>query len=73
MALAMGASNYAGYGWLAYTVFGLCFILCSLPGWLFIIEATVKRSKYIEYVSAGWTALMYLSLGGIPMLKSLLL
>lgn len=73
MALAMGASHYAGYGWLAYAVFGLCFILCSLPGWLFLKDATVKRSKYIEYVSAGWTTLMYLSLGGVPMLKSLLL
>ena len=73
MLLAMGASYYAGFGWLAYAVFGTCFILFSLPAWLFIHRATIARSKYIEYASAGWTALMYFSLGGIPMLKSLLL
>lgn len=72
MSLAMGASYYAKYSWLAYTVFGLCFILCSLPGWLFLKKATIKRTKYIEYASAIWTALMYLALGGVPMLKALL-
>lgn len=73
MALAMLASNYAGYGLLAYLVFGLFFLLCSTPGWLFLVAPTVKRTKYIEYASALWTGLMYLSLGGIPMLKTLLL
>jgi UbiA prenyltransferase family len=73
MLLAMGASHYAGYGWLAFTVLVICFVLFSLPGWLFLKNPTVKRSKFIEYASAGWTALMYLSLGGIPMLKEILL
>jgi 4-hydroxybenzoate polyprenyltransferase len=72
MTLAMGASFYANYGWLAYVVFGGCFLLCSLPGWLFLNQITVKRAKYIEYASAVWTGLMYLSLGGVPMLIALL-
>ncbi len=72
MSLAMGAAHYANYTLLAYVVFGCCFILCSLPGWLFLKRISVKRSKYIEYASAAWTGLMYLSLGGIPMLNTLL-
>lgn len=72
MVLAMGAAHYANIGWLAYIVFGFCFLLCSFPGWLFLYKTTLKRSKYIEYASAAWTALMYLSLGGIPMLINLL-
>jgi 4-hydroxybenzoate polyprenyltransferase len=71
--LAIGATHYAGYGWLAYIVLGSFFAICVLPALLFIAKPTAKRSKLIEYASAGWTALMYLSLGGIPMLNSLLL
>lgn len=70
--LAMGASHYAGFGWLAYLVLSVFFIICGLPGFSFILKPTAKKSKYIEYASAIWTALMYLSLGGIPMLKALL-
>jgi len=72
MLLAIGASQYAGYGWLAYVVLGSFFALCSLIGFLFLQMPTTKRSKQIEYASAAWTALMYLSLGGIPMVKELI-
>ena len=72
MLLAIGASHYANFSWLAFVVFGFVFLLNSIPGWLFIKQPTVKKSKYIEYASALWTALMYLSLGSIPMLKNLL-
>lgn len=72
MALAMGASHFAGYGTLAYVIFALCFAICTLPGFMFLRRPIAKSSKYIEYASAAWTALMYLSLGGIPMLKTLL-
>ena len=72
MALAMGAVYYAGFNPIAYAILGFLFMLCSLPGWLFLSKITVKRSKYIEYASAAWTAFMYLSLGGIPMLIALL-
>ncbi|XOV68857.1 MAG: UbiA family prenyltransferase [Fluviicola sp.] len=70
--LAIGATNYAHYGWLAFTILSFCYVLCALPGLLFLTNPTKKRSKMIEYASAVWTALMYLSLGGIPMLSELL-
>lgn len=72
LSLAIGASYYAGFGRNAtYTLIPF-FLLCATPGVLFILKPTVKRSKFIEYASALWTALMYLSLGGVPMLKMLL-
>ncbi len=72
MLLAMGASVYTNYGWMAHLVFALFFVLCSLPGWMFLIKPTVKKAKLMEYASVIWTALMYLALGGIPMLTNLL-
>jgi len=72
MLLAMGASRYAGYDWLAYAILGSFFVGCSLIGFLFLQTPTTKRSKQIEYASAAWTALMNLSLGGIPMLTELI-
>ncbi len=72
MSLAIGASFYAGYGWVAPVTFGLFFVLFSLPGWLFIHRPTPRKTKLIEYSSAAWTALMYFSLGAIPMIKSLI-
>ena len=70
--LSMAASAYAGYGILAYIVLGALFIICALPGVLFLVNKTRKLSKMIEYASALWTVGMYLSLGGIPMLQKLL-
>jgi 4-hydroxybenzoate polyprenyltransferase len=72
MALAMGASYNAHYSSIAYLIYALCFLVFSVPAWLFLNKKTKKRSKLIEYASAGWTFTMYLSLGGIPMLKTLL-
>lgn len=73
MALAMGASNFADFGWPAYIFFSVFFVLCAWPAVLFIKQPSPQRSKYIEYASAAWTGLMYLALGGIPMLKSLVI
>lgn len=72
--LALGAANYAGYGSLSIVVFSCLFAVFSLPGflWVFKENRTEKLSKFIEYSSAAWTALMYLGLGGIPMLKTML-
>lgn len=72
MALAMGASYNAGYSGFAYLIFALCFLVFSIPAWMFLAKKTQKRSKLIEYASAGWTFTMYLSIGAIPMLKTLL-
>ena len=70
--LAIGAMHYANYGVSAYLILVGFYILCAIPGVLFLIQPTIKRSKFIEYSSALWTALMYLSLGAIPMLKLLM-
>ena len=70
MLLAIGAASYAGYGNLAIVILLSFFAICSAPGFAFIINPTIKKSKYIEYASGIWTALMYLSLGAIPMLKT---
>lgn len=69
--LAIGASAYAGYGAVAYVVLAVFFAMGALPGFLWLQRPTVQRSKYIEYASAGWTVLMYLSLGAVPMLERL--
>lgn len=73
LCLAIGATHYANYGSIAYIILIAFYALCVIPGFLFIRKPTVKLSKWIEYASAIWTALMYLSLGGIPMLKTLIL
>jgi len=71
MLIAMGACYYAEFSFVAYLVLGVSFVLCSLPGWLFLKSFSEKKTKYMEYTSALWTILMYLSLGGIPMIKYL--
>jgi 4-hydroxybenzoate polyprenyltransferase len=72
LGLAIGASHYAGFGMIAYIILISFFVVCAIPGIIFIQKPTIKRSKFIEYASGLWTALMYLALGGIPMLKALL-
>lgn len=69
--LAIGASLYANYGVISVIILGGFFLLCSAPGFSFLNNPTVKKTKLIEYASALWTVLMYLSLGAIPMLKTL--
>jgi 4-hydroxybenzoate polyprenyltransferase len=66
------AVYFAGYGIMAYFIFGGIFLLCSAPAWLSLNRITTKRAKIMEYTSALWTILMYLSLGAIPMIQHLL-
>lgn len=70
LALALGASHYAGFGTMAYGVFMGLFILCSLPGWVFMSQPTRKTSKWMEYASALWTVMLYLVLGAFSMVQS---
>lgn len=72
LCLAIGAAFYADFGRNASFVLIPFFALCATAGVTFILNPSIKKSKYIEYASALWTALMYLSLGGVPMLKILL-
>jgi 4-hydroxybenzoate polyprenyltransferase len=69
---SVAASWYAGFSWIAYAVLGFFFILCAIPGILFIRNRGVKLSKWIEYSSALWTITMYLTLGAAPMLHKLI-
>lgn len=71
LALSIAASVFAGYGLLAYTILFVLFILCCAPALLFIKNKTRKNAKMIEYASGVWTITMYLTLGGVPMLKNL--
>ena len=71
MGLAIGAASYASYGLIAFRFLVSFFIICSIPAILFIKKPSDKKAKYIEYASGAWTILMYLSLGAIPMIKTL--
>lgn len=72
LSCSLAAVYFAGYGMLAYFIFGGIFILCSVPAWLSLNKITEKRAKMMEYTSALWTILMYFSLGAIPMIQHLL-
>jgi 4-hydroxybenzoate polyprenyltransferase len=72
LVLSIAASWFAGYGWLAYRILIGFFMLCALPGFLFLKNKTEKLSKMIEYASGVWTIVMYLMLGGAPMIAKLL-
>lgn len=70
--LSIAASYYAGYGWTAFFILTGVFSVCALPAIVFLKRKTNGLSKMIELSSALWTVMMYLSLGGIPMLIELL-
>lgn len=72
LCLSTGAALYAGHGTWTYIILAMAFVLCTLPAQLFIQRPTKTFSKLIEYASAVWTIIMYLSLGGIPKLTELL-
>lgn len=66
------ASWFAGYGFTGFLILMCLFILCALPGILFLRRQSERHSKFIEYASALWTIGMYLTLGGVPMISKLL-
>ncbi len=70
--LSIAAAHYAGYALSAFMILGIIFLLCLLPAIFFLKNYSEKSSKYIEYASGIWTIMMYLSLGGIPMVQKLL-
>jgi len=70
--LAIGAASYASYGHIAFKMLISFFVISSVPALLFIKNPSDKMAKYIEYASGAWTILMYLSLGAIPMIKTLI-
>lgn len=71
MVTAIAASYYSGYGAESVIVLGSSFVICSIPGWLFIRNHKRKTAKLIERASGVWTLAMYLTLGGGPMIANL--
>lgn len=71
--LAIGAANFAGYGYLSLFITMTCCVFCAIPALLFIKNPTKKMSINISHAASIWTGLMYLSLGAIPMIKNMLL
>lgn len=69
--IAIGASLYAGYGPISVLILSLFFALCVAPGYLFLKQPSLKKTKWIEHASGVWTLLMYFSLGAVPMIKTL--
>jgi 4-hydroxybenzoate polyprenyltransferase len=70
--LAFFACQYARHSTDTYVALTFIFAICSVPAILFLAQQNKRNSKLIEYSSALWTFSMYLLLGGIPMLISLL-
>ena len=70
-AASIAAALYAGYGVVGVGFLTTFLVLCSVPALLFLREKSVRNAKMIEYASGLWTAGMYLSLGGIPMVIKL--
>lgn len=72
LVLALIASYFAKHALSTYIALTVVFVLCSIPGVLFLLKHSKRNSKLIELGSAIWTFSLYLILGGIPMLISLL-
>lgn len=68
---AIVAARYAGFGTGTFIFLALVYTVCVGCALLFLQKQTPKRAKSLEYASAVWTLSMYLSLGGIPMLRAL--
>ncbi|MBL7825135.1 MAG: UbiA family prenyltransferase [Saprospiraceae bacterium] len=71
LGLAIAASVFAGLGVGTIIFLLIVFFLCLGIAWRFLQQYSPSRAKAIEIASGFWTLSMYLSLGGIPMLKAL--
>ncbi|HYG16431.1 MAG TPA: UbiA family prenyltransferase [Bacteroidia bacterium] len=66
------AMGYAGIQQVYQYLLLALWLVCCIPAALLLKSPTVKGTKAVEKLSAVWTIMMYLLLGGIPMLISLL-
>ena len=69
--LALLAARFAEHGNVITALLAVAFFAAAAPGLAFLRTPSEAGSKWIERASAGWTILMYLSLGGITMLTHL--
>ncbi len=65
------AGFVAGFGLTLMLVLMVLAGICFIPGILFLKNPSKKMAKRVELMSGIWTILMYLSLGGIPMIVNL--
>jgi 4-hydroxybenzoate polyprenyltransferase len=65
------AGFVAGFGITLFIVLVVLAGICFIPGILFLKNPSKKMAKKVEMMSGIWTILMYLSLGGIPMIVNL--
>ena len=66
------AMGYAGIQQVYKYLLLPLWLVCCIPAALLLKSPTEKGTKAVEKLSAVWTIMMYLLLGGIPMLISLL-
>ncbi len=66
------AARYAGFSLIMQALFPFVMILASIPAFQFLKRPNDKSAKWIENASGIWTLSMYLLLGGLPTLVSLL-
>ena len=64
-------SNYAQHNFITYIMLVSVLIVCAIPAILYLKYKSNLTSKMIEVASALWTIVMYLALGGLPMLQNL--
>lgn len=65
------AGFVAGFGITLLLVLVIVAGICFIPVILFLKNPSKKMAKQVEMMSGIWTILMYLSLGGIPMIVNL--
>jgi len=70
--LALFAAFYANAHPAVYVVLMSMFVIAAIPAMLFLRKPNTKLSKAIEVVSLLWALTMYLALGGIPQLWSVI-
>lgn len=69
---ALFAANAASFSLIGLLLLIFFFLICAIPGLLFYRRPDQKNAKKIELFSGIWTALMYLHLGGFPIIYELL-
>lgn len=71
LAFAIAACHYADHPIATYIVLVSCFVIATVPAFLYLKKPTTKNAKAIELASGIWTIAMYLTLGGVVMLTKL--
>jgi 4-hydroxybenzoate polyprenyltransferase len=70
--LAMIACAYANYNSLAYVVLSIALTISLIVCMSYAQQPTEKMAKAMELTSGIWTIVMYLTMGGVPMLIQLI-